>query len=63
VCGAIFLQMALGRGHTGATGETLESATSLADVYQQMRSGAVNVATAAGQWAFGLALVKASAAL
>jgi aminoglycoside phosphotransferase (APT) family kinase protein len=63
VCGALFLRMALGRGHAGATGETLASTASLVDVYQQMRTGAVNVATAAGQWAFGLALVKASVAL
>jgi len=63
VCGAMFLQMALGRGHAGAPGDTLDSTTSLGDVYQQMRTGAVNVATAAGQWAFGLALVKASVAL
>jgi hypothetical protein len=55
--------MALGRGYAGAAGETLESTLSLGDVYQQMRTGAVNVAAAAGQWAFGLALVKASAAL
>ena len=63
VCGAIFLQMALGRGHAGATGETLDSTASLGDVYQQMRTGAVNVATAPGQWIFGLALVKESVAL
>lgn len=63
LCGAMFLEIARSRGYAGPADETLDAARSLADVYQQMRTGAVNVATAAGQWTFGLALVKASVAL
>ncbi|MCA1663176.1 MAG: phosphotransferase [Myxococcales bacterium] len=62
-CGAVFVQMARARGHAGSGGETLASTSPLGDVYQQMRTGAVDVATGAGQWAFGLALVKESVAL
>jgi aminoglycoside phosphotransferase (APT) family kinase protein len=63
LCGAMFLQLAHDRGHAGDGGETLDSTMSLADVYQQMRTGALSVATAAGQWTFGLALVKQSVVL
>jgi len=34
-----------------------------ADCYQRLRTGALNVATGAGQWQFELALIKASAGL
>jgi aminoglycoside phosphotransferase (APT) family kinase protein len=64
MCGAMLLRVAHRSGHAGATGdETLESTLSLAEFYQRMRTGALNVATAEGQWVFGLALVKESVAL
>jgi hypothetical protein len=64
LCGSAFLHFACLSGHAGATGEeTLDSIPALGDLYQQMRSGALSVATAEGQWWFGLALVKQSAAL
>lgn len=60
LCGAAFMHLARQGGHGGATGgETLDSTPSLLESYQQMRAGALSVATADGQWAFGLALVKA----
>lgn len=65
LCGALFLQLARQGGHPGSagpTGATLDSTPTLAEFYQQLRSGALNVATAEGQWGFGLALVKESAA-
>lgn len=63
LCGGAFLHLAHQSGHAGATGaETLDSTASLAEFYQLVRSGALSVATAEGQWAFGLALVKASTA-
>jgi hypothetical protein len=50
--------------HEGATGaETLDSTLSLGEFYQQLRDGALKIGTADGQWAFGLALLKASLAL
>jgi hypothetical protein len=36
---------------------------SLADVYAQMRTGALSVASADGKWAMGLALVGEGAAI
>lgn len=63
LCGAAFLHLARQSGHPGATGaETLDSTLLLGELYQQMRSGSLNVATSDGQWVFGLALVKASTA-
>jgi aminoglycoside phosphotransferase (APT) family kinase protein len=60
LCGAAFMHLARQGGHGGATGaETLDSTLSLAEIYQQMRAGTLSIATADGQWAFGLALVKA----
>lgn len=62
LCGSMFLHLARQAGHPGARGgETLASAASLAEFYQRARSGAVSIASADGQWEFGLALVKASA--
>jgi aminoglycoside phosphotransferase (APT) family kinase protein len=62
LCGAIFLRLSRDRGHAGSTGtETLDSTPSLAEFYQRLRSGSSSIATADGQWQFGLALVKASA--
>ena len=60
MCGAGFLHLARNNGHVGAAGdETLESTLGLAEFYQQMRTGALSIASGDGQWAFGLALVKA----
>ena len=60
LCGAMFLGLARLDGHPGATGgETLDGTPRLIEVYQQMRG--VGLASPAGKWAFGLALVKAGA--
>jgi aminoglycoside phosphotransferase (APT) family kinase protein len=62
--GAMFMTLARRRGHAGGNGsETLETALSLSEFYQQMRAGALNIATADGQWSFGLALARESAAI
>jgi aminoglycoside phosphotransferase (APT) family kinase protein len=61
VCGTMFLYLARQLQHPGATGaETLASTLSLSEFYQQMQAGALNIASADGQWAFGLALLKES---
>jgi aminoglycoside phosphotransferase (APT) family kinase protein len=62
LCGVTFLKLALAGGHPGADGsETLASVLSLSDVYQRLTAGTLRVASPEGQWAFGLAMVKASA--
>jgi aminoglycoside phosphotransferase (APT) family kinase protein len=59
LCGVAFLHLARQNGHPGATGtESLDSTLSLGELYQQMRAGAVSIATGQGQWALGLALAK-----
>jgi thiamine kinase-like enzyme len=64
LCGTTFLHLARHGGHAGATGEeTLDATPDLGAVYQRVRSGALSLAGAEGQWAFGLALVQASARL
>lgn len=64
LCGAMFTQLARRAGYAGADGErTLESTASLGEFYQRLRTGALSLASADGQWAFGLALLKASATL
>jgi aminoglycoside phosphotransferase (APT) family kinase protein len=64
LCGAVFLRMAHHGGHAGATGaETFDRAPSLGELYPRLQSGTLDPATPEGQWDFGLALVKASAAL
>jgi aminoglycoside phosphotransferase (APT) family kinase protein len=64
LCGAMLLNLARQSGHAGATGaETLDSVPSLADFYQRIRAGSLSVATGEGQWWFGLALMRESAAL
>lgn len=61
LCVSMFLNLAQQRGHAGAIGdETLESTPSLAEFYQRMRAGTLDIATAEGQWAFGLSLLKES---
>jgi aminoglycoside phosphotransferase (APT) family kinase protein len=64
LCGATFLRLAQKGGHGGATGgETLDSTPSLGECVQRLRAGALNPATAEGQWWFGLALIRQGAAL
>jgi aminoglycoside phosphotransferase (APT) family kinase protein len=64
LCGVVFLNLARHAGHAGSTGgETLDSTLGLGDVYQRLRTGALNLASAEGQWAVGLALLKASVTL
>jgi aminoglycoside phosphotransferase len=59
VCGTMFLYLARQLGHPGATGtETLANTLSLGEFYQRMQAGELSIATADGQWAFGLALLK-----
>jgi len=61
LCGTVFLHLARIAGYPGATGpESDDSPLSLGEFYQQMRTGAVSLRAAEGQWAFGLALVKES---
>jgi hypothetical protein len=63
LCCAVFLQLARQNGHPGDTGEeTLESTASLGEFYTRLMSGAVSLASAEGQWAFGLALLKEAVA-
>jgi len=64
LCGAMFLHLARAAGHAGARGdETLELAPTLGDVHASMRAGTLSARTPDGQWAFGLALLQASAHL
>jgi thiamine kinase-like enzyme len=58
VCGACFLWLAR-EAPPPAAPQTLDVTRSLAEVYQRLRAGELDVASAEGQWAFGLALVKA----
>jgi aminoglycoside phosphotransferase (APT) family kinase protein len=59
MCGTMFLHLARQQGHAGAAGdETADSTPSLAEIHTRLMSGALSLATAEGQWAFGLALVK-----
>jgi Ser/Thr protein kinase RdoA (MazF antagonist) len=61
LCGAAFLHLARQSGHGGASGgETLAATLPLAEFYQRLSSGALSIASAEGQWEFGLALVKES---
>ncbi len=50
-------------GHAGATGGDARHDASLAELYQQLRSGALSMATGEDKWWCGLALVKASVEL
>jgi thiamine kinase-like enzyme len=59
--GATFLRLARAGGHPAATpDETLDKAPSLGDCYQRMQAGSLNIASAEGQWSFGLAMSKTS---
>lgn len=62
--GAFQLHLARQMKHPGATGaETLEATLPLAEFYQRLRAGTLTIGTAEGQWAFGLAMLKACLAL
>jgi aminoglycoside phosphotransferase (APT) family kinase protein len=62
--GTMQLHVAQKMTHAGATGtETLATTLSLADLYQRMRAGEIKMGTPAGQWAFGLTMMKLSLAL
>lgn len=57
LCGIGMLHAARARGHQGGEA-AIDETRSLSEVYQEMRSGSLNVASADGQWALGLALLK-----
>jgi hypothetical protein len=59
LAGAMQLHVARGLQHPGATDA---AAPTLAEFYQQLRVGALTLGTPAGQWSFGLALLKESLA-
>ncbi|CAN5683842.1 hypothetical protein BH11MYX3_BH11MYX3_43280 [soil metagenome] len=59
MCGTAFLHLAQRQGHPGGT-PTFDEAPGVADIHQRIRAGTLNLASAEGQWSFGLALVKAS---
>jgi aminoglycoside phosphotransferase (APT) family kinase protein len=59
LAGTMSLHLARQMNHAGATGaDTLQAALALGDFYQRMRTGELRLGTPAGQWAFGLALLK-----
>jgi aminoglycoside phosphotransferase len=58
LCGTMMTHLARQAGHPGTSGESLESAPSLLDIYGQLRAGAIDLSTGDGRWQFGLALVK-----
>jgi hypothetical protein len=60
LCGATFVQIAGAGGHPGARDERRETALSLGELYGRLRTGAVQLGTPDGQWAFGLALLRES---
>ena len=64
LCGVMFLHLALESGHPGARGdETFELAPTLGEVHGNMRAGMLSARTPEGQWAYGQALLRASAQL
>lgn len=64
LCGAMFLRVARASGHAGARGdETFALAPTLGEVHGSIGAGTLSARTPDGQWAFGQALLKASAQL
>jgi aminoglycoside phosphotransferase (APT) family kinase protein len=62
--GVMFMSLAHRSGHAGATdADTADAAPSLMDIHARMRQGALNLASADGQWAFGLAMFRESVAM
>jgi aminoglycoside phosphotransferase (APT) family kinase protein len=62
LCGVVFLHLARHGGHAGGQ-QTLDTTPPLGEFYQRLRSGELSLASAEGQWWFGLALIKQSATL
>ncbi len=60
--GVAALTAAGARGHVGSETAVDESPT-LGEIYQQLRAGTIDIQGVAGQWTFGLALVKEAAGL
>jgi aminoglycoside phosphotransferase (APT) family kinase protein len=60
LCGTTFLTLAYVGGHVGDAGATLASTAGLADFYQRLQTGAVDIRSGEGQQAFGLALIKSA---
>lgn len=58
--GTVQLHLASQRGHRGSSDESLATTPSLADLYARMSAGQVQVGTPAGQWLFGLSLLRES---
>lgn len=59
--GVAAMSAARGRGHAG--GEAAADETpSLGEIYQRLRAGTTDIQSVAGQWTFGVALVKEAAA-
>lgn len=58
LAGSMFLKLARASGHLGSVAA---QPPVLADIYQALRSGAMNLATGDGQFAFGLALLAGAA--
>ena len=64
LAGTMQLHLAQKLKHPGASGaETPATALALGEFYQQLRTGTLQLGTAAGQWAFGLSLIRECLAL
>jgi aminoglycoside phosphotransferase (APT) family kinase protein len=57
LAGVTFLGLAHRGGHAGDTGASPSSAMTLAECHARQRAGTLDLASSAGQWAFGLALL------
>jgi len=58
MCGALFLRLAGDDVYAGPGTESLDATPTLRELFQRMRTGAIDLAAADGRWTFGLALVK-----
>ena len=56
--GTGFVVLARRSGHPGDAGATIESTVPLAEVSRKFRSGELSLATPAGQWLYGLGMVR-----
>ncbi len=59
LCGSTFLRLAQRTGHPGEDA-SLDATPDLGAFYESLRSGALRLTSAEGQWGFGLALIKGS---
>ncbi|MBK6496561.1 MAG: hypothetical protein IPG05_15920 [Gemmatimonadetes bacterium] len=57
------MSAARARGHVGIEIPADEATPTLGEIYQQLRAGTIDIQGVAGQWTFGLALVKEAAGL